>query len=115
MRPLKVPFKRDYNKYRAKTATYNGQKYHSKREAAYAAELDLRVKAGELRATERQVTVRLDVSGFHICDYVVDFVVTHADGHEEWIEVKGFETPIWKLKKKLFEACYPNRKLVVVK
>jgi hypothetical protein len=45
----------------------------------------------------------------------VDFVVTHADGHEEWIEVKGFETPIWKLKKKLFEACYPNRKLVVVK
>ena len=30
-------------------------------------------------------------------------------------EVKGFETREWRLKWKLFEACYPDRKKKVVK
>lgn len=49
-----------------------------------------------------------------VCTYVCDFEVEFADGRTEFHEVKGFETPEWKLKKKLFEALYPDRKLVVI-
>lgn len=53
-----------------------------------------------------QVSFNLVVNGHLICRYVVDFEVTKADGSIELIEVKGFETPEFKLKRKLFEATW---------
>ncbi|HEY6436557.1 MAG TPA: DUF1064 domain-containing protein [Ignavibacteriaceae bacterium] len=106
------------SKYRAKSIVYNGIQYHSKREAAYAAELELRVKGKDIRAWDRQVKIDLSFNGKHIANYYIDFVLYHMDGLVEYVEVKGFETPEWKLKWKMFEALYgdkPNTRLTVVK
>ena len=107
------------NKYHAVSSTYNGISYHSKKEAAYAAELDLRVKAKDIKGWERQKKISLDINGYHICNYYMDFVVEHNDGTFEYVEVKGFETEEWRLKWKLTEAIFskerPDVRLTVVK
>lgn len=105
-----------FNKYRAASSSYNGILFHSKKEAAYAAELDLRKKAGDILNWERQVKLSLDVNGYHITNYFIDFKVTYPDQTIELVEVKGFETPEWKLKWKLAEAILSDKyKMVVVK
>jgi hypothetical protein len=43
--------------------TYAGRTYHSKKEAQYAAILDLRQRAGEIREWEAQVRIPLRVNG----------------------------------------------------
>ena len=108
---------RHQNKYEAESTIYNGIQYHSKKEAAYAADLGYLKKAGEIKDWERQVKISLDVNGFHIANYWIDFIVEHNDGLKEYVEVKGYPTPDWKIKWKLFEALYsqePNTKLTVV-
>lgn len=102
------------NKFGAVRAEHNGILYHSKREARQAAELDLLVRAKEIRSWDRQKKVSLDVNGSHITNYVVDFLVQHNDGTLEYIEVKGLPTPEWILKWKLFKAIYPNLKLSII-
>ncbi len=107
------------SKYGAKRQDYNGILYHSKKEAGYAAELDLRVKAKDLLKWERQEKISIDVNGYHICNYYIDFTLYYSDGTKEYVEVKGFETETWRLKWKLFEALhekmYPNSRITVVK
>lgn len=106
------------NKYGNVNKEYGNQLYHSKKEAGYAQELDLRVKAKDIKSWKRQVRISLDVRDYHICNYIIDFVITHNDGHLEYVEVKGFETPLWRLKWKLFEALYSKKKnieLTIVK
>jgi hypothetical protein len=61
------------NKFGAKTAIYNGHTYHSMREANYTAELDLRVRAGDLKEWKRQVPIELRINGVKICTYTIDF------------------------------------------
>lgn len=97
------------NKYNASSTIYNNTAYHSKKEAAYAKELDLRKKAGDIKDWERQVRISLDVNGYHICNYYIDFKIIHNDGSIELVEVKGFRTEVWRLKWKLFEAIYSKR------
>jgi hypothetical protein len=111
--------KKSGNKYHAKSSIYNGYYYQSQLEAAYAAELDLRVKAKDIKSWRRQVPLKLDVNGFHICNYRMDFEITHNNGSIELVETKGFETDLWRIKWKLLEAIYskehPEIKLTVVK
>lgn len=109
---------RKANKYRNVSTIYNGIQYHSKFEASYAQELDIRLKAKEIQSWERQVKIPLDINGYHIANYYIDFRIDHNDGSEEFVEVKGFETDVWKIKWAIFEALYseiPNVKLTVVK
>ncbi len=40
--------------------------------------------------------------------YIADFVLFYPDGTERVIDIKGMETPVFKLKKKLFEYKYPT-------
>jgi hypothetical protein len=40
--------------------------------------------------------------------YKADFLVTYADGHQEIEDVKGFSTPVYKLKKRMFMIKYPD-------
>ncbi len=103
------------NKFSNVPTAYAGKGYQSRKEAAYAQELDVRVKCGELKGWQRQVTVPLKVNGRKVCGYIVDFVATYADGHEQYIEVKGYPAPLGELKIKLFRACYPDRELVVIR
>lgn len=92
------------NKFGAKKSEYNGVKYHSKFEANCAVVLDTRLKANEIKEVQRQVKVDLRAYGQHITNYFIDFIVIHHDGHKEYIEAKGAETDVWKMKFKMLEA-----------
>jgi hypothetical protein len=50
-----------------------------------------------------------------ITSNVVDFKITHLDGHEEWVEIKVKWIPVATLKVNLFRALFPNRLYRVVK
>ncbi len=92
------------SKFKAIRQTYEGNSYHSKKEAQYAAELDMLMRGKAIKSWQRQVKIELlGENGTKVCNYFIDFVVTHKDGTTEYVEVKGFETPEWKLKWKLFE------------
>jgi len=95
------------NKYSAVRQTYNGYSYMSKRESQKAWDLDMLVKAGEIKSWEKQKKIELKgENGNHVCNYFIDFVVYHHDGTTEFIEVKGFKTDLWALKWKLFKDKY---------
>jgi hypothetical protein len=97
------------NKYGAKKTEFNGRVYDSKHEAGIAAELNLLQKAGEVIKIDAQRTYNLyGKNGARICTHRPDFTVTFKDGHQEVWEAKGFATPVWQLKLKLFEDNYPD-------
>jgi len=104
------PLARKTGKYRNVRQSYDGYTYDSKLEAQYAMWLDSEKQAGRIVDWERQVGVDLDVNGHHICRYKVDFKVYHTDDTIEWVEVKGFQTRDWVLKRRLFEAAYLDDK-----
>jgi len=94
------------SKYRSVKTECDGIIFDSKREAAYYADLMLQIKAGTVKSVERQVNFSLDVNGVHVCTYRLDFLVTMADGTMRYVEVKGYKTPAYKIKRKLVEALY---------
>jgi len=106
------------NKYGNISKVYNNRLYASKKEARYAQELDLRKKARDIKSWRPQIKIDLQSNGHHICNYYIDFEITHNDDSIEFVEVKGFETEVWRLKWKIFESIYghnPNYTLTVVR
>jgi hypothetical protein len=75
--------------------------------------------ANKLQGWERQVGVPLEVNGQHICNYYLDSLVYLKNGKKQWVEVKAFETEVWRRKRKLFEAAYihdhPDEEYLTVK
>ena len=108
-----VWIRKNRTKYNNTKSQYNGQFYHSQKEALKARELDLLIKAGKIKSWKSQVRIPLDVNGVHICRYVCDFLITHNDNSLEYLEVKGFWTATAKLKVKLFKALYPELKYTI--
>lgn len=98
-----------WHKFKAKPTEIDGEKFSSKKEARYYAELLIRQKVGEVVFFLRQVPFHLPGG----VKYVVDFVEFLADGTCDFVEVKGFETPEWKIKKKMVEDIYPVKIKVV--
>lgn len=93
-------------KYGNTKTEYNGVLYDSKKEAKYAGDLDLLLRAGEIRGWTRQVTIKIAVNKEHICNCIVDFLIHHKDDSWEYVEVKGMPTAVFKLKKKLIEKVW---------
>jgi hypothetical protein len=94
-------------KYNNRRTEYRGRMYASKREAAFAAQLDALMKArgkDRVAAWSAQPRFPLVVNGVKVCTYVADFLVSYADGRTEVIDVKGQILPIFRLKMKLYEA-----------
>lgn len=114
-------FQKSGNKYHAKSNQFQGITYHSKLEAAYAEELELRRMAKDIKSWDRQVKLDLKVNGMHITNYYIDFVVHHNDGSREFVETKGLELGEWKMKWRILEATFddfkkhPDDRLTVVK
>jgi hypothetical protein len=104
---------KEFSKYHAIKTEYNGRTYDSKKEAAHAATLDMmRLATDEklrVRGVQPQVRFDLTVKGKKIGVYIADFVVVFADGHSEIQDVKGVLTPLYKWKKKHFEAQYGEK------
>lgn len=93
-----------YNKFGRKKSEFNGDIYDSKLEANYAEHFNTMLKAGELTHIDRQVKIPLKAYDKHICNYYIDFVLTHKSGEREYAEIKGYATDVWKLKWKMLEA-----------
>lgn len=97
---------RGLNKYHNKKTVYNGCMYDSKREAAYAQELDLRLRGHDIKAWQRQIRIPIRVQETKICDYIVDFRIEHVNKSIEFVDIKGMQTDVFKLKWKLFKVLY---------
>lgn len=108
-------FKR--NKYNAKSTAYNGRRYDSKFEAMVAQRLDWMLKAGELHSVVPQFKIELIVNGKLVGKHYVDFLLTYKNGKQEFWEAKGglaTQTDLWRLKKNITEALYPEIKYKVI-
>jgi len=110
-------FKR--NKYSNKRCRCNQDHFHdSIGEAAYCNLLGILKKGGQIKDYETQKTFDLKVNGTTICRHRVDFLVTNNNGNVEVREYKGgriTETAVWNIKRKLFEACYPDIPYIVIR
>ncbi len=91
------------HKFKNKPVVDDGKKYDSKLEHKYKLHLDLLKQSGEVLFYLTQVPI--DLPGG--TKYVVDFQVFYSDETISFIDVKGFETDMFKLKKKQVEDLYP--------
>ena len=91
------------HKYKAKPTVRDGIRFDSKKEAKYYDELKIRVAAGEVLFFLRQVP-------FHLPDgvkMIIDFLEFRTDGTVHVVDVKGYKTDVYKIKKRMVEALYP--------
>ena len=106
-------------KYHAKKVVVDGIKFDSSAEGMRYRELKYEERKGHIKNLQRQINFTV-MEGYkngqgeviRPIKYRADFVYTRItdDGEEEYVveDVKGYKTPEYKLKKKLFEkAFYP--------
>ena len=95
------------SKYNSKITYVGDIKFHSKKEANRYLELELMVKADEIKDLRLQVKYSLDVNDVHICNYFADFVYFDYRFSKVIVEdSKGMRTKEYKLKAKLMKACH---------
>lgn len=112
-----VELKEKNKKYGAKKIEINGYTFDSIMEGLYYLHLLDEQGEGIVTDFDRQVTFELqpkfrdEFSGKTVraITYIADFVVHTSDGKEYIIDVKGQETPEFKLKRKLFEYKYRDK------
>jgi hypothetical protein len=128
-----VELKNKYHVAPAEERTVDGIVFHSKREAQHYIQFRALEKGGAIQKLEIQVPFALCAHGglkhghglayaeyeptappVPIAKYIADFVVTERDGSIRIYDSKGFRTPEFKLKKKLFEANYPYLRIVEI-
>lgn len=101
------------NKYGAKRTTVDGIEFASAAEAKRYSELKLLERGGYIRNLELQPVYPVVIEGKTVCKYIADF--RYFEGCCRVVEdVKGAQTPIFRLKRKLVEAMYPGTKIMVV-
>lgn len=93
------------HKYNAQQTIFEGIKFPSKGEAEKWAELRILEKGRAIKNLKRQVPYEIKVNGVLICKYVADFVYEEA-GKKIVEDKKGYQTPEYKLKKKLMAAVH---------
>ena len=103
-------------KYRAIKTVVDGITFDSKKEAKRYSELKMMEKASIIATLRLQPEFKCMVKGKKVCTYKADFeyLMVDEEGPDGQIgyyiveDVKGFKTPVYRLKKKLVEACYPG-------
>ena len=100
------------HKYNAQPTEIDGIRFDSKREAKRYQELQMLAAAGEIHALQLQPRFELqpaftDAHGkkHRAINYVADFQY-YQNGHCIVEDVKGVETPVFKIKRKLFLYKY---------
>ena len=99
--------KPSYNKYSNKKVLIDGITFHSKKEGKRYSELKVLLMTGEISDLKLQPSFPFVVNGQKICSYKADFSYTYKN-HVVVEDVKGFLTDVYKIKKKLFLALYPD-------
>lgn len=111
----KIQGRTQMTKYGAQKTCIDGITFHSKREALYYADLRLLEKAGEIHSLEIQPKYPIVIDGKKVCNVILDFQFREKDGRLRVIDVKGMDTPMSRLKRKLVSAVYPHVNVEVVK
>jgi predicted nuclease of restriction endonuclease-like RecB superfamily len=93
--------KRKRHKYNAKATVVDGIRFASKAEATYYENL----KFLKSRKIILDFKVQPKYPLYAGINYIADFEVRHST-HRDVVDVKGFETPVFRLKKRLFEDKY---------
>lgn len=101
-----LPSKKKPNKFNASKTTVDNITFDSKREAAYYSELKIREKAGEVTGVEMQRPFALlGSNGTLMATFRADFCFwDNTAGRFRCIDVKGFDTPVGKLKRKMMKG-----------
>lgn len=97
------------SKYNAVKVTVDEHNFASKKEAARYQELKLLQAAGEISGLELQPKFPLKVDGVLVCNYIADFRYRDRRNGDTIEDVKGVRTPVYKIKKRLFEILYHSR------
>lgn len=102
---------RKTNKYNNVKTTRDGIQFDSRAEANHYETLKLMQRAGTIKSFARQPSFILSPN----IRYIPDFIVWGNDGIP-WVEdVKGVETQVFKIKKKLWTEVYPDMELRIIK
>lgn len=107
--------------YKDKKVTVDGIKFDSGEEALFYEELKQRKAKGLIKDFTCQPKFILQPAfkkngvSHRAITYSADFEIEHLSGKLETIDIKGFETAMFKLKMKLFEYTHPDRHLVLLK
>ena len=101
-------------KYRAKKLKLDGYTFDSQAEAKhYWHTLKPKVESGEINQLEVHPSYLIEIDGEKICRYIADF--RYFTAKEVVVEdVKGFKTPVYRLKKKLVEASFRGVKILEI-
>ena len=91
------------HKFHAKKTELDGINFGSKLEARWYSIIKDMQENGEVLFFLRQIPFHLPGNII----YRADFMIFFTDEHVEIWEAKGFDTPEWKIKKKIVESLYP--------
>lgn len=92
------------NKFKAKREERSGRSFASKAEACLFDYLTALHKDGQLILVACQEQIKLTKANIV---YIPDFTI-EENGQKIWCEMKGFETDVWRLKKRLWEHYGPG-------
>lgn len=115
---LPVAGEENKNKYKAHKPFINDIQFDSINESKFYVLLLKHQRTGRIRGFEMQKRFVLIPSHikrgkkYREMAYIADFVVHGIDGLTDIIDVKGFETPEFTIKHKIFEYVYPDLELV---
>ena len=102
------------HKYGAVRTVIDGHVFSSKAEARHYGTLKLAERARRIGKLRLQPSYDIVLKGVKICRVVMDF--EYREGVETVaVDVKGFDTALSRLKRKLLAAMYPNLVIRVVK
>jgi hypothetical protein len=109
---MQKAFKRGH-KYRAKRTVVDGITFPSALEARRYTSLRLLQDQGWIERLERQPVYKLTIGGVDCGKYIPDFryVQIEPDGRRSAIVIedcKGFRTPLYRFKIKVWKALYPG-------
>lgn len=97
------------NKYRAKKVSEDGFLFDSKAEHKRYCELKLLQRAGQIEDLAVHQRFPCYMQGVKVTVYEADFTYFTPDEAFVVEDVKGMKTAVYRLKKKIFEACYPYK------
>lgn len=98
-----MSFWKSKNKYNATAVEVDNMRFDSKLEAKYFIALKAAVESGRICYFLRQVPFHLPGKATYRCD----FQIFWSDGVVSYVDVKGKDTPMSKLKRKQVEELYP--------
>lgn len=90
-----------------------GRVFDSKREMMVALEFEALRKVGEILEIEYQPVIEL-IHRPNRITYRPDFRIVWRNGNEEYVDVKGMQTDVFRLKAKLMAHIHPDKKLIIM-